>query len=66
MIQAPAACVTTGAAAALDLSAAACIAGQDMKRIVRLPDTEGMPHDIVIHRKPPGSVGEAFLHEPAA
>src|SRR5262249_54239115 len=46
---APAACLTTGAAAALQLSAAACIAGSDRTKIVRLPDCDGIPHDVVIH-----------------
>ncbi len=42
--------VTNGAAGALTLAAAACIAGTDVQIINRLPDTKGLPHDILIHR----------------
>jgi D-glucosaminate-6-phosphate ammonia-lyase len=35
--------VTAGAAAGLTLSAAACIAGLDLARMDRLPDTSGLP-----------------------
>ena len=42
--------VTSGAAAGLALAAAACIAGTDPGRISRLPDSEGMKNEIVIHR----------------
>lgn len=42
--------VTTGAAASLTLAAAACLAGQDFARMDRLPDTAGMPHEIIIPR----------------
>jgi D-glucosaminate-6-phosphate ammonia-lyase len=40
--------VTSGAAAGLTLAAATCIVGSDRERINRLPDTNGMPHTIVI------------------
>ncbi|MEO8128296.1 MAG: aminotransferase class V-fold PLP-dependent enzyme [Bryobacteraceae bacterium] len=42
--------VTSGASAALTLAAAACIAGSDVSRMNRLPDTTGMPSEIVVHR----------------
>jgi D-glucosaminate-6-phosphate ammonia-lyase len=42
--------VTSGAAAALTLAAAASIAGLDVSRMNRLPDTAGMPCEIVVHR----------------
>jgi len=42
--------VTSGAAAALTLAAAACITGFDVARMNRLPDTAGMNNEIVCHR----------------
>jgi L-seryl-tRNA(Ser) seleniumtransferase len=42
--------VTCGAAAALALAAAACMTGVDPTRINRLPDVEGMPHQIIVQR----------------
>jgi L-seryl-tRNA(Ser) seleniumtransferase len=42
--------VTTGSAAGLTLAASACLAGLDPARMDRLPDTEGMPNEIVIQR----------------
>lgn len=42
--------VTSGASAALTLAAAACIAGLDVGKMNRLPDTAGMPNEIVVHR----------------
>ena len=47
---AEAALVTTGAAAGLTLAAAAAIAGNDLKRIDRLPDTSGIANEIVVPR----------------
>jgi L-seryl-tRNA(Ser) seleniumtransferase len=46
----PAGYVTCGSAAAMLLAAAACIAGSDPDRIRRLPDSDGMPNEIIIHR----------------
>ncbi|HEY3057416.1 MAG TPA: aminotransferase class V-fold PLP-dependent enzyme [Chloroflexota bacterium] len=43
--------VTAGAAAGLTLSAAACMAGLDIARMDRLPDTTGMPNEIVVCRE---------------
>ena len=42
--------VTSGAAAALTLGAAACLAGLDVNRMNRLPDTNGMPDEFIVHR----------------
>ena len=42
--------VTSGAAAALALSAAACLAGTDPDRIARLPDTTGMKNEVLIQK----------------
>jgi len=40
--------VSTGAAAGLTLCAAACIAGQDVSVMSRLPETEGIANEILI------------------
>lgn len=50
MIGAEAAFVTAGAAAGLVLQAAACIAGDDPAKIIRLPETTGMKHELIIQR----------------
>jgi L-seryl-tRNA(Ser) seleniumtransferase len=42
--------VTSGAAAALTLGAAACLARWDVNRMNRLPDTTGMPDQFIVHR----------------
>ncbi len=46
-----AALVTSGAAAAQALSAAACMAGADPDRIGQLPNTDGMKNEIVIQKR---------------
>jgi L-seryl-tRNA(Ser) seleniumtransferase len=43
-----AALVTAGAASALSLGTAACVAGKDPDRIKRLPDTAGMKNEVLI------------------
>ena len=43
--------VTAGAAAALTLGTAAMLAGHDLARIERLPDTSTMPNELVIARE---------------
>src|SRR5262245_3991780 len=50
MLECEAAYVTPGAAAALALASAACMAGADPERIQRLPDTSGMPNTVVLQR----------------
>jgi len=42
--------VTSGAAAALAVAAAACMTGKDLAKIARLPDTTGMKNEIIIQR----------------
>ncbi|WP_436912204.1 aminotransferase class V-fold PLP-dependent enzyme [Halosimplex marinum] len=42
--------VSSGAAAGLELAAAACIAGDDPSAMARLPDTEGVASDVVMPR----------------
>src|SRR5437867_5455270 len=42
--------VTSGAAAALTLGAAACLARLDVNRMNQLPDTTGMPNEFIVHR----------------
>src|SRR2546421_7923189 len=48
LLHAEAAYVTPGAAAALALGAAACIAGADPEKMARLPDTTGMANNVLI------------------
>jgi L-seryl-tRNA(Ser) seleniumtransferase len=43
--------VTSGAAAALTLGAAAVLAGYDLSRMEKLPDTAGMPNEFVVARE---------------
>ncbi|HEX2117278.1 MAG TPA: aminotransferase class V-fold PLP-dependent enzyme [Alphaproteobacteria bacterium] len=50
MTGAEAGLVTSGASAALTLAAAACLAGYDIARMARLPDTREMPNEIVMPR----------------
>ncbi len=40
--------VTAGASAALTLGTAACIAGLDVAKMNRLPDTAGMPNEVIM------------------
>lgn len=42
--------VTAGAAAALMLGTAACLCGLDPARMNRLPDTTGMPNEVIVAR----------------
>lgn len=50
MVGAEAARATTGAAAAITLGIAACVAGDDGDNWERLPDTSGMKNEVVIQR----------------
>ncbi len=43
--------VTAGCAAAMALSAAACMTGNDSEKIYQLPNTSGMKNEILIQRK---------------
>jgi uncharacterized pyridoxal phosphate-dependent enzyme len=50
-----AACVTSGAAGAIVLGTAACVAGKDSEKIARLPDVNGMKNEVIVqkaHRNP--------------
>ncbi|MBM3516920.1 MAG: aminotransferase class V-fold PLP-dependent enzyme [Alphaproteobacteria bacterium] len=42
--------VTSGAAAALTLGTAACITGHDVHKMERLPQTDGMPNEVIMFR----------------
>ncbi len=42
--------ITTGTGAALELAVAACMAGDDYGRWMRLPDTEGMRNEVLMPR----------------
>ena len=42
-------CVTSGSAAGMALAAAACIAGSNPARIRQLPNSDGMPNEIITH-----------------
>jgi L-seryl-tRNA(Ser) seleniumtransferase len=42
--------VTSGSAAGMALAAAACIAGEDPAAIRRLPNSDGLANEIIIHR----------------
>ncbi len=53
-----AAYISSGAAAGLVLSTAACIAGTDPEKRARLPYTDGMRNEILIHKR--GRVGYDF------
>lgn len=50
MLETEAAYVTSGAAAALALAAAACMAGNDPEKMERIPDVTGMKHEILIQK----------------
>lgn len=47
---APAAHITSGAASALVLATAACMAGKDVIKLQQLPNTEGLKNEIIIQR----------------
>jgi L-seryl-tRNA(Ser) seleniumtransferase len=52
--------VTSGAAGGMLLEAAACIAGADRAKIARLPNTDGMTNEIIIHRSHRVGFDQAF------
>lgn len=51
IMEAEAAYVTPGCAAAIALGAAACMAGSDPSKIEKLPDTNGMKNEILIQKR---------------
>jgi len=50
LIGCEAALVSAGAASALTLGTAACVAGKDQEKIRRLPDTTGMKNEVIIQK----------------
>jgi len=50
LIGCQAALVTAGAASALSLGTAACVAGKDPEKIRRIPDTTGMQNEVIIQK----------------
>lgn len=48
LIEAPAALVSAGAASAIQLATAACMTGKDPERIRKLPQTDGMPNEVIM------------------
>jgi L-seryl-tRNA(Ser) seleniumtransferase len=50
LVGVPAAMVTAGAASAITVAAAACLAGGDPRKVSRLPDTTGLKNEIVQQR----------------
>src|SRR5579884_1855435 len=41
--------VTTGAAAGLFQATLACMVGDDLQRIARLPELDGVPDEVIVH-----------------
>lgn len=50
LTHAEAALVSAGAASALSIGTAACVAGTDREKIRRLPDTAGMPNQVIFQK----------------
>jgi len=50
LVGAEAGYITCGATAALAITTAACMAGTDQAKIKRLPDSEGMKNEVIIHK----------------
>ena len=50
MLGVEAALVTSGAAGAITLGTAACVAGKDPEKILRIPDTTGMKNEVIIQK----------------
>src|SRR5262249_42659440 len=50
LLRCESALVTAGCASALSLATAACVAGADHDRILRLPDTTGMKNEVVVQK----------------
>src|SRR5581483_9141594 len=47
---AEAGCVTSSASSALAITAAAAMTGANLARIMRLPDTDGLPDEVLLHQ----------------
>jgi len=50
LTRAEAALVSAGAASALSIGTAACVAGKDPEKVRRLPDTEGMKNEVIFQK----------------
>jgi D-glucosaminate-6-phosphate ammonia-lyase len=50
LVQADGAMVTSGAAGALTVATAACIAGKNAKAIQQLPDVTGLKHEVIVQK----------------
>lgn len=50
MTKAEAALVSAGAASALSIGTAACVAGNDRARVRQLPDTRGMKNEVIVQK----------------
>jgi L-seryl-tRNA(Ser) seleniumtransferase len=50
MLEVEAAMITSGAAAALAVGTAACITGNDPKKILRIPDLSGMKSEVLVQK----------------
>ena len=50
LLQCEAAVVSAGCASALSLATAACVAGKDPQKIIRIPDTHGMKNEVIIQK----------------
>lgn len=51
MLEVEAAWITSGAGSALSLAAAACIARDDIDALARIPNTDGLPNEILIQKR---------------
>ena len=51
MLGVEAALVTSGCSAALAMAAAGCMTGQDPDKVDQIPDTTGMPNEIIIQKR---------------
>ena len=50
LLKCEAAVVSAGCASALSLATAACVAGKDREKIIRIPDTHGMKNEVIIQK----------------
>ena len=50
LLKCEAAVVSAGCASALSLATAACVAGKDPQKIIRIPDTHGMKNEVIIQK----------------
>ncbi|WP_320128804.1 aminotransferase class V-fold PLP-dependent enzyme [uncultured Sphaerochaeta sp.] len=61
LLQVPAACVTSGAAAGIAICAAASMTGMNPANILQLPDTEGMKNEAIMLKCHRNSYDQALL-----